>query len=164
MNADKDLPVFFGDEPPGQKTNAIRWLQKKVMEKARKLPRHFETREEWEGYRAKIRAEVPRAIGIPRFPPLKESFVRARIAVSDDVVCERVDIYVDDDYAIPAFVFVPSEPPRGPMPALVWNPGWPQNKWQRSFQQFGARMARQAFPRGMSAPGPSRPPCRGSQS
>ena len=40
---DKNLAEYFADEPPGQKVNSFRWLQKKVMEKARALPRDFST-------------------------------------------------------------------------------------------------------------------------
>lgn len=29
MNVDKDLHSFFAGEPPGERTNAIRWLQRK---------------------------------------------------------------------------------------------------------------------------------------
>jgi dienelactone hydrolase len=145
MNASKDLTSFFSSEPPGEKTNAIRWLQKKVMAEAVKLPRDFKTREEWETFRAHIRQDLPGVIGIPSFPPLLESATRARIRVGSDVICERVDVYVDEDYAIPSFVFSPAAPPAGRMPGLVWNPGWPQDKWERSYQEFAVRMTRQGF-------------------
>ena len=46
-------------EPLGQRTNAIRWLQKKVMETAEELPKDFESQAEWESYRDGIRAELP---------------------------------------------------------------------------------------------------------
>ena len=145
MNASKDLPSFFSNEPPGERTNAIRWLQKKVMTESVKLPRDFKSRDEWEAFRARIRQELPSVIGIPTFPPLKESALRARIQVGKDVVCERVDIYVDDDYAMPAFVFSPARPAGAAMPGLVWNPGWPQDKWDKAYQEFAVRMARQGF-------------------
>ncbi|MFH1731012.1 MAG: hypothetical protein ABIF82_05085 [Planctomycetota bacterium] len=38
-NAEKDLGRFFADEPPGMKTNSIRWFQKQVMKRALTLPR-----------------------------------------------------------------------------------------------------------------------------
>ena len=145
MNAAKDLTSFFSKEPPGEKTNAIRWLQKKVMAEAVKLPRDFESKEEWEAFRSKMRRDLPAAIGIPTFPELQPSLVRARIRIGEDVVCERIDIYVDEDYAIPAFVFTPLKKFAQPMPGLVWNPGWPQDKWDRSVQEFAVRMARQGF-------------------
>lgn len=145
MNVEKNLAQFFRGEPPGERTNALRWLQKKVMQKALQLPRDFRTREEWEAFRAKMRRELPGVIGVPEFPPLKESFVRARIAVGEDALCERVDVHVDDDYSIPSFVFVPARPPSKEMPALVLNPGWPQDKWIPYYQHFGVRMARQGF-------------------
>ena len=145
MNASKDIAAFFSSEPPGEKTNAIRWLQKKVMAEAVKLPRDFASRAEWEAFRAKIRRDLPDVIGIPSFPPLKPSTLRARILVGQDVVCERVDIYVDEDYGIPCFVFLPAQPDKTPMPGLVWNPGWPQDKWEHAYQEFGVRMARQGF-------------------
>ena len=31
------------------------------------------------------------------------------------------------------------------MPALVWNPGWPQDKWDKAYQEFAVRMAVQGF-------------------
>jgi dienelactone hydrolase len=145
MNASKDLHSFFSNEPPGEQTNAIRWLQKKVMAQALKLPRDFNTLAEWEVFRARIRAELPGVIGIPSFPPLQPSRLRARLQVGDDVVCERVDIYVDEDYGIPCFVFSPLKPNGGQMPGLVWNPGWPQDKWERAYQEFAVRMARQGM-------------------
>lgn len=145
MNASKDLSSFFSSEPPGEQTNAIRWLQKKVMAAARQIPMDFKTCEEWEAFRAKIRRDLPGLIGIPTFPPLQASRLRARIRVGEDAVCERVDIYVDEDYAIPAFVFTPLHLPAGRMPGLVWNPGWPQDKWDRTCQELGVRLARQGF-------------------
>ncbi len=132
-------------EPLGQRTNAIRWLQKKVMEKTGELPKDFESRTDWESYRDGLRAELPRTIGIPEFPPLRDSLVRAHFQVGSSAVCERVDVYVDEDYAIPAFVFLPSNPPATPMPGLVWNPGWPEDKWKPAYQAFGVRMAKQGF-------------------
>jgi len=132
-------------EPLGQKTNSIRWLQKKVMEKAGELPKDFESQTDWESFRAVLRAELPGTIGIPEFPPLRDSLVRAHFQVSSDTVCERVDVYVDEDYAIPAFVFLPSQPPATPMPGLVWNPGWPEDKWKPAYQAFAVRMAEQGY-------------------
>jgi len=52
MNVDKDRAVFFSGEPPGQRINAIRWLQKRVMTRALALPREFATRAQWEPARA----------------------------------------------------------------------------------------------------------------
>src|SRR5690349_15471340 len=93
--------------PHGQRTNAIRWLQKRVAERTRLLPHEFASLEEWEAFRSYLRAELPRVIGIPHFPPLQESLVRGRIQVGNCTLCERVDVYVDADYAIPTFVFLP---------------------------------------------------------
>jgi dienelactone hydrolase len=145
MNINKDLPTFWQNEPPGQRTNAIRWLQKKVIQQSSKLPRDFKTTAEWEHFRTWVRQELPEIIGIPRFPPLQPSTVRARISVGRDVLVERVDVYVDEDYAIPVFVFLPVTPPPKPMPGLVWNPGWPQDKWDHAYETFAVRMAKQGF-------------------
>ena len=145
MNASKDLASFFNAEPPGEKTNAIRWLQKKVMAEAVKLPRRFETKAEWEVFRSKLRQELPQVIGIPAFPPIQASTIRARIQLGPDALLERVDVYVDEDYAIPSFVFSPLHAPSTPMPGLVWNPGWPQDKWDRTCQELAVRMVRQGF-------------------
>jgi hypothetical protein len=144
MNVSKDLREFFRDEPPGQKTNAVRWLQKKIMRQALQLPHDFATRQAWETWRDAMRSELRATIGVPEFPPLQESFCRGRVRVGEDVVCERVDVYVDEDYAIPTFVLSPREPSTG-RPALLWNPGWPQSKWIPSYQAFGERMARQGY-------------------
>jgi len=143
MNAGKDIKQFFKDEPPGLKTNSIRWLQKRIMKKAMELPGDFKNLAEWEAFRKKIRKELPEIIGIPKFPSIKESFIRGRIKVSADVLCERVDVYVDDDYSIPSFVFTPAKPSQNKMPALVWNPGWPEDKWKPAYQKFAVRMAGQ---------------------
>jgi dienelactone hydrolase len=114
------------------------------MRQALRLPRQFTTREAWETYRDRVRIELPKVIGIPGFPPLQESYVRGRARVGSDVVCERVDVYVDGDYAIPTFVFQPLGDAAS-RPALVWNPGWPQTKWEPAYQAFGVRMARQGY-------------------
>ena len=144
-NVDKDLTRFFADEPPGQKVNAFRWLQKKVMEKARVLPRDFSTVAEWEAFRTRMREDLPRAIGIPAFPPMSESAVRGRTRLGEDAIVERVDVYVDDDYAIPSFVFSPAEAAGEGRPALLWNPGWPQDKFEPSYQKFAERVAGQGY-------------------
>jgi hypothetical protein len=145
MNIGKDLEKFFESIPPGEKTNAVYWLQKKVMKKALELPRDFHTKEEWLEFRDEIREKLPSLIGFPQFDEMKESYVRARIKVGKDVKCERVDIYVDEDYSIPTFVFSPLVTPQKSMPSLVWSPGWRQDKWQRSYQEFGVRMAKQGY-------------------
>ena len=56
-------------EPLGQKTNAIRWLQKQVMRKAGELPTEFHSQVDWEMFRDRVRSELPATIGIPEFPP-----------------------------------------------------------------------------------------------
>ena len=58
-------------------------------------------------------------IGIPEFPPLQHSTVRAGIRVGDDVICERVDVYVDQDYAIPSLLFLPLDRSEERLPGLV---------------------------------------------
>jgi len=144
MNVDKDLERFFSGEPPGERTNAIRWLQKKVMAKALRLPRSFASLREWEAFKARIRTELPGRIGIPAFPPLGPSVPRGRVRVGEDALCERLDVFVDEDYAIPAFLFLPLAP-RGRLPALVWNAGWPQDKFHKSIQLLGTRLAAKGF-------------------
>src|SRR5579871_165042 len=132
-------------EPLGQRTDAICWLQKRVAERARRLPRDFGSLAEWEAFRSRLRADLPGVIGIPEFPPLGESLVRGRIRVGQAVFCERVDVYVDADYAIPTFVFLPERSAGAKLPALVWNPGWPEDKWKPAYQEFAVRMARQGY-------------------
>ena len=145
VNTAKDLAAYYAPDqtPPGLRTNAVQWLQRQVMAVARELPHEFETVAAWESFRAELRRRLPEVIGRPTFPPLRQSVTRARIRVGSDVICERVDVYVDDHYAIPAFVFVPATPPSSPLPACVWNPGWPENKFKPSYCAFGVRMARQ---------------------
>jgi dienelactone hydrolase len=147
MNAEKDLSQYFTGEPPGQRTNAIRWLQKQVMARARALPREFATLADWETFKERMRRDLPRTIGIPVFPPLKESFVRGRVRVGDDLACERVDVRVDDEYAIPAFVLRPERgtSDRGRLPGLLWNGGWPIDKWNRNGLLMATRIARRGF-------------------
>ena len=145
MNAEKDLREFFRDEPPGQKANAVRWLQKSIMKAALDLPREFATRRPWEAFRARLRGELPALIGLPHFPALRPSGVRARVRLDHGVVCERVDIYADADYGIPAFVFAPARRRARRLPALVWNPGWNQDKWNRPAQELAVRLARRGF-------------------
>jgi len=144
MNVSKDLSQFFRDEPPGQKTNAVRWLQKRVMRQALQLPHDFPTRQAWEQWRHQMRRDLRATIGVPEFAPLHESYVRGRVRVGEDVVCERVDVFVDSDYAIPAFVLCPDDDTKD-RPALVWNPGWPQSKWDPAYLAFAERMAKQGY-------------------
>ena len=142
---ERDLARYFADQPPGLRTDAVHWLQKLIGAKAARLPRDFKTRDAWETFRDGLRRELPRAIGLPTFPDLKASFIRGRFRIGPDAVCERVDVYVDDDYAVPALVFSPAEPPAAPMPGLVWSPGYNQTKWHASAQALAVRMARQGF-------------------
>ena len=141
----KDLAAYYAADrtPPGLRTNAVQWLQRKVMAAARELPHRFDTVAAWEQFRDEVRRRLPAVIGRPEFPPLRESVTRARVRVGNDVICERVDVHVDADYAIPAFVFVPAARQSTPLPACVWNPGWPESKFKPSYCAFGARMARQ---------------------
>lgn len=145
QNADKDYNAYFQDVPPGVKHQAIVWLQKQCMEKAKRLPAEFDTLEEWEAFRDKVRRELPDLIGIPKLPPLKPSRIRARFQVGEDVLGELVDVYADDDYSIPAYLFLPLEHPQGKLPALIFSPGWNQGKWIKSYQMFAVRMAKQGF-------------------
>lgn len=133
------------DEPLGQRTNAIRWMQKKVQERTARLPNCFSSLADWEEFRHKIRTDLPRVIGVPPLPPLQESLVRGQFQVGETTICERVDVYVDEDYAVPALVFRPKNPPDRPMPGLVWNPGWGEDKWCRAYLLFGERMAGHGF-------------------
>ena len=145
MNADKDLRSFFADEPPGQKTNAGRWLQKKIMRRSLELPREFDSRPQWEAFRDTLRKDLPATIGLPEFPPLGDSCVRARIHVGEGCICERIDIHVDEDYAIPAFLLLPDPPADSPAAGLVWSGGFTDTKWKPSHQKFALRMARKGF-------------------
>jgi len=139
-----DLISWWDGEPLGQRNNAIRWMQKLVQKKTRLLPRQFDTLESWEGFRQHIRKELPTRIGIPPLPRMQPGEVRARVQVSQDILCERVDVYFDDDYAIPTLCFKPLNA-SDRCPALVWSPGWLHTKWIRSYQDFAMRMARQGF-------------------
>ncbi len=142
-----DGPTTAASIPLGQTNNSISWMQKKVMRQVEELPAHFANLADWKAFRQQMRTELPRVIGMPEFPALSspEAEIRARLAVGNDVTLERVDVYVDDDYAIPAFVFGPAAPSERRLPALVWNPGWPEDKYKPTYQQFAVRMARQGF-------------------
>ena len=131
-------------EPTGQKTSVVRWLQKLVQEKAARLPYEFSSLAEWEQFRAHLRRELPGRIGLPAFPALGESLCRARFEVGQDVLCERIDVYVDEEYAIPTLVFSPMNA-SGRLPALVWSPGYNESKWRQPYQKFAVRMARQGM-------------------
>jgi hypothetical protein len=50
MSVAKDTRELLHGEPPGQRTNAIRWLQKKVMRQALELPRRFDALAAWSGF------------------------------------------------------------------------------------------------------------------
>ena len=142
---EKQLSEHFAAEPPGSRTNAIRWFQKLICAKAMKLPRDFKTRKQWETFREKMRSDLRRVIGIPAFPQLKDSLVRGRFFVGGDVLCERVDVHVDENYAIPAFVYQPAKRARKALGGLVWSPGFGQDKWNASTQALGCRLAKQGF-------------------
>ena len=59
LQTKSDSNGHFNDEPLGQKTNAIRWLQKQVMRKSAALPRDFSTKEAWETFRTRMRRDLP---------------------------------------------------------------------------------------------------------
>lgn len=144
MNSHSAPFITPDSEPAGLTSSAVRWLQMQVQEKAARLPREFTTRAAWETYRDRIRRDLPERIGLPAFPPLGESRNRARFSAGEGVVCERVDIFVNQYYAIPALIFLP-ERPAGQMPALVWSPGWGESKWRAPYQRFAVRMASQGM-------------------
>ena len=79
MNVSEDLGQFFSGEPPGLRNSAIRWLQKQVMKQALELPRHFDTLEDWEAFRDRLRRELPEVIGLPTFPELGPCPVREHL-------------------------------------------------------------------------------------
>lgn len=145
MNIDKRGSDYFAGEPLGQQTNAVRWLQKQVMAKAGRLPREFRSRKEWEEFCALLRGKLPKVIGIPSLPPMPASRVRGKARIGNEVLCERVDVGLDQDYAIPAFIFLPLGKKRKRLPGLVWNPGWTQDKWDPACEKFAVRLARQGF-------------------
>jgi len=145
ISVGKGASWFESPVPPGQSTNAINWWQKKVMAQAKTLRHDFTSLESWESWKADLLRRLPETIGMPPLPPLKESVVRARIRISGCVICERVDIYVDDDYAIPAFLYLPEYPSQEPMTGLVWSPGWPQTKYEYSCCELGVRGAQAGF-------------------
>jgi pimeloyl-ACP methyl ester carboxylesterase len=146
-NVDKDLTVHLSPEvnPPGTRNSIIHWLQKQTAKKSLMLKRDFASLEEWESFKKGMREKLIETIGFPEFPEAKPGDVRARIRLGDDVLLERVDVYGDDDYAIPVFVYSPAKPGQKKMPALIWSPGWPQDKWQESYQRIGQRLARQGY-------------------
>jgi cephalosporin-C deacetylase-like acetyl esterase len=146
-NAEKNLVAHLGEDvnPPGTRNSIIYWLQRQVAKESLKLKRNFTSLGEWELYKSGLRKKLVDTIGFPEFPAPKPGSVRARIRLGEDVLVERVDVYADDDYAIPAFVFSPIHPPREKMPALIWSPGWPQTKWEKNYELFGERMAKQGF-------------------
>ena len=145
MPAEKILKDWLAGEPVGSRTDSIRWLQKRLARAVAKLPYDFETLESWEGFREKIRNELPQLIGIPEIGPMGDCPARARFQVGDEAICERLDIHMDDDYYLPAFVFSPLKKPVKPMPALLWNPGWPQTKWDPQCQAMAMRIVRHGF-------------------
>lgn len=140
----KPFDLLAPGEPVGQRCNGLRWLQKKVIEQARTLPREFSTLADWETFRQTIRRNLPAEIGLPTLPELRPSTIRGATTVGGDVICERTDIYVDEDYTIPAYIFRPQKAEK-PQPALVWSIGWPMTKWDAASQAFCIRMARRGF-------------------
>ena len=145
MNADLDMRDILQGEPPGQRCSAIRWLQKKVMAAARRLPYEFSSRAEWETFKAQMRRDLRRTIGVPEFPPLRDSGVRARIRVGDAALCERVDVYVDEDYAIPAFGSRPPSPGRGAAPRSCGIPAGRRRSGIRPATNWGSAWRSKGF-------------------
>jgi len=141
--AERDMNAYYREPPYGLRTNGMQWLQRQVAKKAATLPFDFSTIVQWETFKGEMRRKLPAVCGLPAFPEMKESFIRGRSRVDEDVLVERVDIYVDEDYAIPAFAFYRESTEK--IPALLWNPGWPQDKWDAAYQKFAVRMAKQGM-------------------
>jgi len=140
---ERNMNEYYKNLPYGIRTNGIQWLQKQVAKKAALLPFDFSTKEEWESFKSMMRKKIPSVCGLPVFPALRDSFIRGRSRVDENVIVERVDIYVDEDYAIPVFIFYCEN--SGRMPALLWNPGWPQDKWDPAYERFAIRMAKKGI-------------------
>jgi hypothetical protein len=94
-----------------------------------------------EGFRAAMRRDLPATIGLPLFPPLGQSVLRGRVRVGENLVCERIGVQVDPDYAIPSFAFLPLELSADRLPALVWSGGWPHDKFMPTAQLVAARIS-----------------------
>jgi hypothetical protein len=120
-------------------------LQKQTAKQSLKLKRDFVSLDEWKSFKKELRQKLIETIGFPEFPMPKPGESRGRIRLGEDVLVERVDVYADDDYSIPAFVFSPLKPPQKRIPALIWSPGWPQTKWEKNYELFAQRMAKQGF-------------------
>jgi hypothetical protein len=146
-NIEKDMSFHFNPDrnPPGTRNSIIYWLQKQTAKQSLKLKRDFASLDEWKNFKKEMRGKLIETIGFPEFPAVKQGEIRARIRLGEDVLLERVDVYADEDYYIPAFVFSPLNPPQKKMPALIWSPGWPQDKWQKSYQLIGQRLAKQGY-------------------
>ena len=141
----KNMKEYYSKTPYGLQTNGFQWLQKLVAKKAGKLPYDFSNKAEWEQFKCTMRYKIPTVCGIPSFPPMKEAFIRSRSRLGEDVVVERVDIYVDDDYSIPSFVFYGEKYENTKMPAILMCQGWTGDKWHVDYQKFAARMAKQGI-------------------
>lgn len=144
-NVDKNLTDHLKGTPPGTRNSIIHWFQKQIAKESLKLRREFASLEEWKSFKLEMRSKLMNTIGFPEFPSMKASASRGRIRLGEKVLVERVDVYVDDDYAIPAFVFSPENPEGKKLPALIWSPGYPQNKWEKSYQLFAERMAQKGY-------------------
>lgn len=144
-NTEKNYETFLDGTPPGTRVNSIHWFQKLVAKQSLQLKREFSTLSEWENYKSELIPKLKKTIGFMELPTPKPSTSRGQGRVDEDVLVERVDVYIDDDYSIPAFVFSPIKKPEKKMPALIWSPGYPQNKWQKSYELFAVRMAKQGF-------------------
>jgi len=124
--------------------DSIRWFAEKVAMASAKLPRDFSDRASWESWRNRMKSELIRRIGLPKFEPTKEPLVRSDTALGETARIERVDVPADGNYAIPTFVIRPVAYEK-PAPGLLICPGWPQTKFDPQFQRFALRMATHGF-------------------
>lgn len=144
-NVTKNYEEYLLPVPPGTSTNSVHWFQKLVAKQSVKLKRDFSSLEEWKDFKTDMIPKLKETIGYMELPPMKECRSRGAGRVGDSVLVERIDVYMDDDYAIPTFVFSPFEKSGKKRPAIVWNPGWPQDKWHEAYCHFAERMAKQGF-------------------
>jgi dienelactone hydrolase len=118
------------------------YLQSVVKDLVARHPQHFASLDEWVAFRESFLARLRQELGMPFRSPMRSHVVEA--IECEGCLRERVAFLFDRDCYVAAHVWsCPAV--EGRKPGIVLSPGWPQHKWNETFNQLGLRWATEGF-------------------